>query len=81
MQKLLAKCRKANAGPTDQQTDRPTDRQTDIVPYRVALQATKNYALSNCNFIDLPSTCTQYSKILRRIFKRSQMVAWLHEIQ
>ena len=42
MQKLLAKCRKANAGPTDQQTDRPTDRQTDIVPYRVALQATKN---------------------------------------
>ena len=41
MQKLLAKCRKANAGPTDQQTDRPTDRQTDIVPYRVALQATK----------------------------------------
>ena len=38
MQKLLAKCRKANAG----QTDRPTNRQTDIVPYRVALQATKN---------------------------------------
>ena len=35
---MLKTAKKANAGPTDRQTD----RQTDIVTYRVALHATKN---------------------------------------
>ena len=35
------KCQKSKRG-TDQLTDRQTDRRTDIVPYRVALHATKN---------------------------------------
>ena len=34
------KCQKSKHG-TDRQTDRQTDRRTDIVPYRVALHATK----------------------------------------
>ena len=40
---MLKTAKKANAGPTDRQTDRPTNQQTDIVTYRVALQATKNW--------------------------------------
>ena len=39
---MLKTAKKANAGPTDQQTD----RQTDIVTYRVALHATKNKGAS-----------------------------------